>query len=617
MLNISMLNSQSIEQIDEIIVLEKRISTPYSEQARNIIVITADEIKNAPSTNISDLLNYFAGVDVRQRGPNGVQADAGIRGGTFEQVLILLNGIKISDPQTGHHSLNLPVDIQNIERIEILKGPGARIFGQNAFTGAINIITKTPEKNALSAGVSYGENALLGANISAAFSKKSLHQYISASHDQSDGYKYNTDFTRTNVFYQSKLDINKGSLGLMAGFTTKEFGANGFYASPDYVDQWEAIQNSLVSLQYKQLLSEKVSLKTSLNWRRNQDEYVFLRQDPHYFRNFHINNTLGAEVNTSIYNTLGALGLGVEFNKVWLSSNNLGQRSRETFSLYIEQRMNLLEGKLSITPGIQFNAYRTFELLAPSEKDTSSVVKEFDYVFLPGLDIGYQITEKITAFGNVGYTYRLPSFTDLYYYSPVNHGNSDLKAENAFSFELGLKTKKIKGFDAQASFFYRKGNNIIDWLKINPDDTFWTADNLQKLSHYGIDGNISFYFSKPANKEHFWFDYLNLGFTYIESDVINEGNESKYALENLKYQFTSNLKVNYISDKLFQTVSARYFDRVNLENYFVVNTRLTWQAKKISVHANVNNIFNEIYKETNLVTMPGTWVSMGLSVDIF
>lgn len=595
----NMATAQKVENIDEVIVLEKRIQTPYSEQSRSIQIITAEEIQNAPSYSIQDLLNYYAGIDIRQRGPNGVQADAGIRGGTFEQVLILLNGVKISDPQTGHHSLNLPVDIENIERIEILKGPGARIFGQNAFAGAINIITKTPEENSLKAQISYGENALFGGKLSAAHSTESLDQYFSFSHDQSDGYKYNTDYKRTNIYYQSKLNLKKGSLGLSGGFTAKEFGANGFYASPDFMDQFEAVQNSLVTLNYSSLLSDKVSLKANMYWRRNQDEYIFIRNNPDFFRNFHISNIVGAEVNTSIYNKLGSLGLGVDMNKVWLSSNNLGQRTREVISLFAEQRFNLFNDKFNITPGIQFNYYT-----------------DFDPVFLPGLDVGYQITEHFSIYGNVGYTYRIPSYTDLYYNGPTNHGNEELQAENALTYELGIKTRKVAGVDAQLSFFHRAGNNIIDWIKNDPADPYWVANNILELTHYGIDA--SFGVSLPAllKKQKYWLEYINLGITYIESEAKTDFEESRYALENLKYQFTSNLRVNYIPGKLFQTVSARYFDRINLDDYFVANTRLTWQMKRFSVFINVSNIFNETYKETNLVTMPGRWTSGGLVVKL-
>lgn len=586
---------QQTEDIDEVVVLEKRIETPYSEQTRSIEVITKEEIADAPVNNVQDLLNYYSGIDIRQRGPHGVQADAGIRGGTFEQVLILVNGIRISDPQTGHHSLNLPVDIENIERIEILKGPGSRIFGQNAFSGAINIITKKPEKTGLKAQVAYGENALLGGKLSAAKAGEKWSHYISGSHDQSDGYKYNTDFNISNIFYQSGRNLNHGKVNLMAGFSNRAFGANGFYASPDYMDQYEEVQTSLVAFSYKQLVTEKIQVKSNLYWRRNQDEYLFLRHNPSFFRNLHINNTLGAEVNVQSYNKLGALGAGIDFNKVWLSSNNLGQRERTVFSLSAEQRFSMFEDKLKITPGVQFNYY-----------------SDFDPVFLPGIDFGYELRTGLGLFANIGYTYRVPSYTDLFYSSPINLGNGSLQPEYALSYEVGLRSTSVKGIEAQLSWFYRNGRDIIDWVIEAPGDSIWRANNIAELSHAGFETSIDIRFKRLLDKKNYWLDYINFGFTYIDARVDQSGLSSRYALENLNFQLTSNIRINYIGNKLYQTFSMRYFDRVNLDDYFIANTRLTWQGDRFKVFANVSNIFDKEYKETNLVVMPGRWASLGV-----
>jgi iron complex outermembrane receptor protein len=139
----------TIIELSDVIITENRMQTPFSESARSMYVITKSQLASLPVQSVAEALTYVPGVDIRQRGPMGIQTDIGIRGGTFDQTLILINGVKVSDPQTGHHSFNLPLNLDNIERIEVLKGQGARIYGQNAFNGAINIITKVPEKKAV------------------------------------------------------------------------------------------------------------------------------------------------------------------------------------------------------------------------------------------------------------------------------------------------------------------------------------------------------------------------------------------------------------------------------------------------------------------------------------
>lgn len=150
--------NDTTKNLNEVMVRENRLKLPFSKQNRNIWIIDNQQIKNLPSRSVSELLSYVTGVDVRQRGPGGVQADISIDGGTFDQTLVLINGIKVSDPQTGHNMMNLPISVDDIDHIEVLRGSASRIYGTNALTGAINIVTKAVVRTGVSANVFTGSS---------------------------------------------------------------------------------------------------------------------------------------------------------------------------------------------------------------------------------------------------------------------------------------------------------------------------------------------------------------------------------------------------------------------------------------------------------------------------
>jgi len=133
--------------LDEIEVTASRTPLQELQAARPVTVLSRQDIQAAAVQSINDLLKYAVGVDVRQRGAFGVQTDISLRGGTFDQVTILLNGINITNAMTGHLSADFPVAMEDVERIEVLEGPAARLFGTSAFSGAINIVTRAAKQS--------------------------------------------------------------------------------------------------------------------------------------------------------------------------------------------------------------------------------------------------------------------------------------------------------------------------------------------------------------------------------------------------------------------------------------------------------------------------------------
>ncbi|MCF6168921.1 TonB-dependent receptor [Lutibacter sp.] len=563
-------------KLKEVSITSNRISLPFSKTSRTITLITANDIVESSAKNIEDLLQTVAGIDVRRRGIDGMQSDLYIRGGNFNQTLILIDGIKMDDIQTGHHTMNAILQLESIERIEIIKGPAARIYGQNAFTGAINIITKKITDDALNLSMGYGsyDNKKTTASLSQKF-KNGAH-FLALNYQESDGYRFNTDFKNTSVFFKS----NFKNYNLVTSFTQRKFGANGFYASPDFKDQYEETQTSLVGVSTSYNF-ENFVLKPKLYWRRNQDMYLFLRENPSYYRNLHISNKIGAETSMVFNSNLGKTGVGVDVSRTFLVSNNLGNHNRTAITGFLEQRFELFNEVLDITPGISISYY-----------------SDFDTNFFPGIDMGYRISEKFKLYGNIGYTYRVPTFTDMFYIGPSTQGNINLKPESALSEELGFKYTTTN-VQFNVALFKRKSDNLIDWTKENEEDK-WKTKNFSEVLTQGFETTINYNFKIGK-----YYQKINISYSFIEDDIKDNNVQfTRYSLNSIKHQFNSSIHLK-LNATLSQNISYRYVERTDGVSYSVVDAKfLVSLINNFEFSVVANNIFNANYTETNLVPMP-------------
>ena len=576
------ISSQTTQQLDEVVVSDSKISIPFSKNFRSVQVVDSKTIQETAVRNVTELLQLVTGLDIRRRGVSGTQADLYIRGGGFDQTLLLIDGMKMDDIQTGHHTLNLLLPIQLIERIEIIKGPAARIFGQNAFNGAINIVTKSLNKsqnklveifaNDISSG-SY-DQFNYSVNLRTSIEDK-FNSLIAFHRTRSDGYRYNTDFKNDFIFMKTNIKSKNGSIDVVSGFTEKKFGANGFYASPDAIDQYEETQSSFFGFSTK-FEKEKLIIKPKLYWRRNQDEYIYIRDNPEIYRNLHISNKIYFDLNFIKYYDSGSFSnFGIDNSQSYISSNNLGSHERFTSTIYLDHTFKMMNDKLIISPGFSVSYF-----------------SDLSFHFFPGLDLGYHISEKSKLYANFGKTYRIPTYTDLYYSDRNTIGNPDLEPEHAISNELGFKydSEKIK---FSTSFFQRKSTNIIDYVKESEGDK-WKATNIRNLDTKGFD---------------FDFNYINLirvGYTYLFDDsYVNEINFSRYAINSFRHQLTTRLLLNY-SGRLSQNLIYKYGERSDKSNHSVVDTNINYRlGNKSYLFISINNILDTSYSETNLVPMPG------------
>ena len=299
--------AQQVQSLDSITIKSARIDLPFKENSRTITVITAEVIEQSPANNLAELLQQEAGIDIRRQGINGMQSDLYIRGGSFDQTLLLIDGIKVEDPQTGHHTLNIALPLEVIKRIEIIKGPAARVFGQNAFTGAINIVTKS--NGALKNNVGFQLGSYNQQHVAATLGKTLGNTGLMghASINSSDGYRYNTDFNNQNYFIKSSFNKNTNPIDVIATFSERKFGGNQFYAI-DAKEQYEETQSSLVGVSTTWYRG-RLKITPQLYWKRNQDMYLYIRNKPSVYRNLHISNKVGGQVNASFESTLGVTRL--------------------------------------------------------------------------------------------------------------------------------------------------------------------------------------------------------------------------------------------------------------------------------------------------------------------
>ncbi|WP_080779041.1 TonB-dependent receptor plug domain-containing protein [Chryseobacterium phocaeense] len=588
----SMLSAYAQEKTTDIEIIEfqgKFISTPYKSANQNITVITKEEIANSPAKSIDEVLQQVPGMDIRRRGANGVQSDIGFRGSSFEQVLLLLNGIRMNDSQTGHNSMNVPVDMDDVERIEIIKGPAARRFGQNAYAGVINIITKTTSGKRVKISADGGDYKTYGLGFNAQIGNEKFSNSLQANTASSEGYMYNTDYEIRNVFYQSKLNIKNGDLKLQAGFSEKKFGANGFYASKSATEQYEETQASIVSVAHQQKFGD-LKISSNVYWRRGQDMYLYDRNKPDGYRNMHIGNNVGGEVNSSYQWGLGTTGVGVELRKEFLASNNLGERNRFVSQVFFEHHFSLLDKKLNISPGISWANYS----------------KEGNF-FYPGLDVGYNFNQNNKIYGNVARVHRVPTFTDLYYVSKTEQGNQNLLPENAISSEIGYQYQDSRIL-AKVSGFMRNSENSIDWTKKAIDSPVWYADNVGKIDTKGVEFELS-------HRASDWLKYT-AGYTYLDSKISRSGEfVSRYILDNLKHQVVAKLETKFL--KYFSNeLVYRYNERMNLGSYNLLDEKLSFAKKDFSVYALITNLTDTKYTEAFGVEMPQRWFHIGFSYTI-
>ena len=608
--------------VKEVRVYGKGIASNYNDRTSSIQLINMVQNRDLPIRSVNEALSFVPGLDLRQRGVQGIQGDLSIRGGGFDQNLILINGFKLVDPQTGHHALNLPVLLTNVSSIEIFKGSGTRVFGQNAMTGAVNFVTSPNAKHGINAqgfGASFGG---IGTQFTVSAPLKSLRQSFSGGLDKSNGYWYNSDFLNQQFFYDAVLPLGKvHEIKAIAGYTDRAFGANGYYTN-FFPDQWESTQMAITGVSH-QLKLTKLTLLTKASLRTHRDEFRLKRFDPSFYTNKHWSEVLTLEETAQYKSSLGVTGAGAEYRAESLESSNLGSRERTYISGFLDHKVSLFGEKLILIANAHyFN-------LSMNNQVYQKILPGFEGAFNPG---SRRLLIPVKIYANIGQSYRAPTYTDLFYQDYSNVGNPDLQPEYATNAELGMvwnvswgtmvsgSTELVKSkLGIEASVYRRNTTNMIDWVRSTTSSPNpWTPVNLANVIFTGFESNINYRWNGSGS---IMIRELSLGYNYIDAShqfiAIVQDTESRYAFSGLRNQLIAKLTMN-LTHWVYASVAYRGVDRVGGNAYSLVDAKFTVNpTRNFSVFLEGNNLFNTDYIEAGYVQMPGRWFKAGVQVKFY
>ena len=615
------LNRQEVK-LDEVIVMGSRAPLSAWQSPKIVALISREDIERTEATSINDLLKLATGVDVRQRGGFGVQTDISINGGTFDQITILLNGINISNPQTGHNASDFPVSLSDIERIEILEGAASRIFGSSAFSGAINIVTKNKKnEHDGQVGVEGGSYGTVMGEGQLFIQPNDKHNHImSGGYGRSDGGTDNSDFQKGKMFYQGRWNSKHIQLNWQLAASSQKYGANTFY-SAKYNNQYEKTQHGIMSLSANIHLNSHIHLNPSLYYNKFLDHYQLIRnqEGAKNGENYHNMDVCGASLNVLFNTILGKTSVGSDLRKERLFSTAYGELLNETewksihgsnrkydkkgnrTNLSVFAEHNILLKKWTFSVGLLYN-----HITPPSSQlsSTSSVC--------PGIDMSFHPNNhwKFTASWNKAI--RVPTYTDLYTNNVAQQGDINLKPEKNNTFKVVGKWVNPY-FDFTASTFYSHGNDLIDWVYESEESTKYHALNIGKVDNIGasITAHIDLSFLSPnGNKS---LPQLKLGYAYIHQEHETEHTifKSLYALEYLRHKVTMQLSQR-IGKHLSANCQYRWQQRTNgFHPYSKIDMKITWDVSKYSIYLNIDNLTNHRYYDIGSVWQPGIWLMVG------
>ncbi len=531
----------------------------------------------------ADLLRSDASVDIEERGGGGVQDDVSIRGSSYEQTLVLLNGLRINDSETSHFNLDLPVPLDALGGLYVLHGAGSTLYGSDAVSGVVNITTARPIDRwaaKLRAGAgSFGGNtqaALLSASTNYA------SEVLAGGRDFSEGFIPDRDYRSEQLSSETRFTTALGESEVLLAVSDRAFGASEFYG--DY-PSYERTKGWFASI------TQPLGVKTqaALAYRRHTDVFVLFRDQPSIYENNHIDSSWQGVLRRSdnVAHSLLHLDTGLDINADEINSSSLGRHGRNRGAGYANAQLKLgPHGTASV--GLRE------EIFGGGPVET-----------VPSFSASYYIASSLKLRADISRGFRLPTYTDKYYSDPANVGNPNLKPESAWSYEAGADWYPTSRWAISATGFTSQQHDVIDYVRASPTD-LWHAENLTQLSLTGAEVSAEF---RPCAGQQ-----VRLALTTVSgAKAALNGLEDKYAF-NFPSQNAVAEYIAHVKQGLTLRESLRVVNRVNGQLYPVVDSSLAYEGWRIHPYLQMTNLNNASYQEVVGVPMPPRAFAGGLEI---
>jgi len=596
-------------------------ATNPAELPHNITIISKKDIRNSNANDLGDLLRQYAGIEVQSRGAFGTQNDLSIYGSTYNQTQILINGVKSQDPLTGHFNLNSPVNLNNIEQIEIIKGSTSSLHGANAVGGIINIVTTTDDESTINAKLQIGDFDYIGMDIGGKtnYSLGSLFINVSTKNTKGQptlgGMSTSFDMKNVNVGADFKLSA-KNKLSLLAGYDERQFNAQYFYTRSSFDRSVETVRGLFFQATDEVTINEKQDLKLGYSLRNGNDEFIF---NPLFTINTHNTNShiIFARHKVQLKNI--AINSGLEHEITNITSNDRGIHTDYNSAAFVNGSFKYKGIYVSPSLRLDYNPTYKFELL-------------------PGINASYT-KSNATFWGGVNRSIRKADFTERYISNNIastlsagrNLGNPDLQAETAISSEVGLKYQLKTNGLFTATVFNRDSRNLIDYILTNSN--FIDNENLMNNANYFFTQNIGKVNTQGFElKAHYkWLIddvtiNTNAGYQFAESTANQAITLSKYLSSHAKHNLNFNSSISYNNllvgfNGVYKYRDAEAANAINAavtKDYFVMdaNAKYAFFENQMFVTANVYNVFNRPHADILGAKLPNRWFILGVGFNM-